>query len=200
MCAWETFEEVCARYGATLDPFETDRDRAHVLVSYPPKVALSTPVMSLKTISSMRVRQQDWPEVTRALLGEHFWSPSFCVVSAGGAPLEIHQGVHREPAVSQLGRSASEGKAAATPPSRKGLRPRFAHCLTRAALPKDRQANTILSLGRTPAQPTEPSIWSSINLLHSTAYSIGRVRVTGSMNPFTIMPIAWLSDKPLLIK
>ena len=89
MCAWETFEEVCARYGATLDPFETDRDRAHVLVSYPPKVALSTPVMSLKTISSMRVRQQDWPKVTRSLLGEHFWSPSFCVVSAGGARLEI---------------------------------------------------------------------------------------------------------------
>lgn len=84
----ETFEEVCGRYGATLDAFETDRDHAHLLVTYPPKVALSTLVMSLKTISSMRVRARSWPEVTRAIHGKHFWSPSYAVVSCGGAPLE----------------------------------------------------------------------------------------------------------------
>ncbi len=83
-----TFEEVCARYGATLDEFETDQDHAHLLVTYPPKVALSKLVMSLKTISSMRVRAHQWPEVTRALWGEHFWSPSYAVISCGGAPLE----------------------------------------------------------------------------------------------------------------
>ena len=36
-----------------------------------------------------RVREQDWPEVRQALWGDHFWSPSYCVVSCGGAPLEI---------------------------------------------------------------------------------------------------------------
>ena len=50
------------------------------------------------------------------------------------------------------------------------------------------------------AQPTEPSICSSISRLHSTAYSIGRVRVMGSMKPFTIMPIAWVSLRPRLIR
>ncbi|MHB8294567.1 MAG: IS200/IS605 family transposase [Acidimicrobiales bacterium] len=84
-----SFEEVCSRYDATLDAFETDVDHAHLLITYPPKVALSTLVMSLKTISSHRVRQHQWPEVARALWGEHFWSPSYCVVSAGGAPLEV---------------------------------------------------------------------------------------------------------------
>ncbi len=88
-CLRQSFEEVCARYEASLDAFETDQDHAHLLVSYPPKVALSTLVMSLKTISSLRVRKQHWPEVTRALWGTHFWSPSYRVVSAGGAPLEI---------------------------------------------------------------------------------------------------------------
>lgn len=83
------FEEVCGRHGVTLDAFETDHDHAHLLVSYPPKVALSTLVMSLKTISSMRVRAQDWPEVRKALWGDHFWSPSYCVVSCGGAPLDV---------------------------------------------------------------------------------------------------------------
>src|SRR3546814_19284778 len=38
-------------------------------------------------------------------------------------------------------------------------------------------------------QPTLPSIWSSMRRLHSTAYSMGSVRVTGSMKPFTPMPI-----------
>ena len=51
-----------------------------------------------------------------------------------------------------------------------------------------------------PGQPTLPSIWSSINRLHSTAYSIGSVRVTGSMKPLTIMLIACCSERPRLIR
>ena len=80
--------EVCAHFEVALDAFETDQDHAHLLVTYPPKVSLSRLVNSLKTISSYRVRQQHWPEVRRALWGEHFWSPSYAVISCGGAPLE----------------------------------------------------------------------------------------------------------------
>lgn len=83
-----TFEEVCGRHQATLDAFETDADHAHLLVTYPPNIALSVLVMSLKTVSSLRVRKHHWPEVHRALWGEHFWSPSYAVVSCGGAPLD----------------------------------------------------------------------------------------------------------------
>ncbi|MDA8358856.1 MAG: IS200/IS605 family transposase [Actinomycetota bacterium] len=59
-----------------------------MLVTYPPKVLLSRLVNSLKTISSYQVRQHNWPEVRRALWGEHFWSPSYAVISCGGARLE----------------------------------------------------------------------------------------------------------------
>ena len=89
LCMKDTFSEVCDRHDATLDAFETNRGHAHLLISYPPKVSLSGLVMSLKTISSIRVRAAGWPEITRALWGEHFWSPSYCVVSAGDAPLEV---------------------------------------------------------------------------------------------------------------
>lgn len=84
-----SFEEVCGRFDTTLEAFEVDQDHAHLLVAYPPKVALSRLVMSLKTISSMRVRANHWPEIEQALWGDHFWSPSYAVVSAGGAPLDI---------------------------------------------------------------------------------------------------------------
>ena len=50
------------------------------------------------------------------------------------------------------------------------------------------------------AQPTEPSICSSMRRLHSTAYSIGSVRVIGSMKPLTTMPIACSSESPRLIR
>lgn len=84
-----SFEEVCGRFDTTLEAFEVYQDHAHLLVAYPPKVALSRLVMSLKTISSMRVRAHHWPEIEQALWGDHFWSPSYAVVSAGGAPLDI---------------------------------------------------------------------------------------------------------------
>jgi putative transposase len=35
------------------------------------------------------LRSAALPEVTEKLWREHFWSPSYCAVSCGGAPLEI---------------------------------------------------------------------------------------------------------------
>ena len=35
---------------------------------------------------------------------------------------------------------------------------------------------------------------------HIVVLNAGKVRVTGSMKPFTIMPMAWLSESPRLIR
>ena len=92
------------RRGVTLDAFETDQDHAHLLVSYPPKISLSSLVMSLKTVSSKTVREQHWPEITQALWGKHFWSPSYAVISCGGAPLDlIKQYIKNQKQPKQLG-------------------------------------------------------------------------------------------------
>ena len=48
--------------------------------------------------------------------------------------------------------------------------------------------------------PTDPSMFSSMSRDHSTAYSMGSVRVTGSMNPLTIMLMACCSERPRLIR
>ena len=50
------------------------------------------------------------------------------------------------------------------------------------------------------AQPTAPSIWSSISRLSSSAYSIGSSRAIGSMNPRTIIAIAASSVSPRLMR
>jgi hypothetical protein len=43
---------------------------------------------SLKGVSAHLLRSANLPQV-RNKLGDHFWSPSYCAVSCGGAPLEI---------------------------------------------------------------------------------------------------------------
>lgn len=85
----EVMTSVAIDVGAEIDTIEADGDHVHILVSYPPQLALSRLVNALKGVSSRRLRQQGWPEVSRVLWGEAFWSPSYCVVSCGGAPLDI---------------------------------------------------------------------------------------------------------------
>ncbi|MCW3783877.1 IS200/IS605 family transposase [Defluviimonas salinarum] len=85
----ETMAAACGDMGAELLACEADGDHVHLLVAYPPQLALSRLVNVLKGVSSRRLRQQGWPEVRRCLWGEAFWSPSYCVVSCGGAPLDV---------------------------------------------------------------------------------------------------------------
>ena len=84
----DTAREACLRHESELLEADGETDHLHLLISYPPKVSLSTLVMAIKTNTSKRVREQGWDEVTRALWGNHFWSPSYFVASTGGAPLE----------------------------------------------------------------------------------------------------------------
>ena len=84
--AWKT---VCQDFECEIRESGYEADHVHLLVAFPPKVALSTLVNSLKGVSSRMLRAQHFPEIDRKLWGSHFWSPSYCVVSCGGAPLEI---------------------------------------------------------------------------------------------------------------
>ena len=54
---------------------------------YPPKVALSVLVNSLKGVSSRRLRSEYTGRINRAVMHGRFWSPSYFVGSCGGAPL-----------------------------------------------------------------------------------------------------------------
>lgn len=84
----DVMTKVCQDFDAELMEFDGEDDPIHVLVAYPPKVAISTLVNSLKGASAYRLRRQNFPEVRQKLWGSHFWSPSTCAVSCGGAALE----------------------------------------------------------------------------------------------------------------
>jgi putative transposase len=79
---------VCADFGAELCEFNGESDHVHLLVTYPPKVALASLVNSLKGVSS-RLLRRDFPDLERRYWRGHLWSASYFAGSVGGAPLEV---------------------------------------------------------------------------------------------------------------
>ena len=69
--------------------FGGEHDHVHLMVSIHPKVAVSNLVGKLKGKSSYILRREYWNRIKTMLWGNHFWSPSYCVVSCGGASLDV---------------------------------------------------------------------------------------------------------------
>lgn len=84
----EIFEDVCLDFGAKLVEFNGEEDNVHLLVRYPPKVAVSQLVNSLKGVSSRHLRRR-FPELERRYWKGTLWSPSYFAGSCGGAPISI---------------------------------------------------------------------------------------------------------------
>lgn len=83
------YRETCEQMDGELLEFNGEADHVHLLASCPPKTAISNFVGKLKGKSAYVLRQEFPAEIKKKLWGEQFWSPSYCVVSCGGAPLEV---------------------------------------------------------------------------------------------------------------
>ncbi|MFE5491723.1 IS200/IS605 family transposase [Streptomyces virginiae] len=85
----EIMRAVCEDFEVELVEFNGENNHIHLLVNFPPKVALSKLVNSLKGVSSRRLRQE-YPELVRHYWrAQRLWSGSYFAGSVGGAPLSI---------------------------------------------------------------------------------------------------------------
>jgi len=85
----EVMREVCADFETELAEFNGENNHVHLLVNFPPKIALSRLVNSLKGVSSRRMRQE-FPELAAHYYrANKLWSASYFAGSVGGAPLSI---------------------------------------------------------------------------------------------------------------
>ncbi len=82
------FAKVCADFGADLRTCDGEDDHVHLLVEYPPTVAISALVNSLKGVSSRLLRQRR-PDIAWRYRKGVLWSPSYFAASCGGAPLSL---------------------------------------------------------------------------------------------------------------
>jgi Transposase and inactivated derivatives len=79
---------VCADFETDLVEFNGESDHVHLVVNYPPKIALSGLVNSLKGVSARRLRQER-PDIAKKYWRGGLWSASYFVGSVGGAPMSV---------------------------------------------------------------------------------------------------------------
>ena len=86
--AKEIFSRIAPSYNITLQEWGHDEDHVHILFRAHPKSAISKFINAYKSASS-RLLKKEFPEIRLKLWQEQFWSQSFCLLTTGGAPLEI---------------------------------------------------------------------------------------------------------------
>jgi len=86
--AKEIFEYIAPTYKITLEEWNHDKDHVHVLFKAHPKSEISKFLNAYKSASS-RLLKKEFPQIRQKLWKEYFWSQSFCLLTAGGAPLEV---------------------------------------------------------------------------------------------------------------
>ena len=86
--ARSVFEKISPSYNITLLEWNHDVDHVHIMFKAQPNSELSKFINAYKSASS-RLIKRDFPKIRNKLWKEHFWSQSFCLLTTGGAPIEV---------------------------------------------------------------------------------------------------------------
>ena len=82
------FEKIAPSYNISLLEWNHDVDHVHIMFKAQPNSELSKFINAYKSASS-RLIKKDYPEIREKLWKEYFWSQSFCLLTTGGAPIEV---------------------------------------------------------------------------------------------------------------
>ncbi len=86
--AKEIFEYIAPNYNITMQGWNHDKDHVHILFKAHPKSKISKFINAYKSASS-RLLKKEFPQIRDKLWKDHFWSQSFCLLTTGGAPIDI---------------------------------------------------------------------------------------------------------------
>jgi len=84
----EIFEYIAPTYNLSLQEWNHDKDHVHILFKAHPNSELSKFINAYKSASS-RLIKKEFPEIRQKLWKEYFWSKSFCLLTTGGAPIDV---------------------------------------------------------------------------------------------------------------
>ncbi|AFM10477.1 ISHa1942 transposase A-like protein [Saccharomonospora phage PIS 136] len=85
----EVMGQVCNDFETELEEFNGEPNHVHLLVHFPPKVAVSKLVNSLKGVSSRMLRKEFEDLRFAYWRGVRLWSGSYFAGSVGGAPISV---------------------------------------------------------------------------------------------------------------
>lgn len=86
--AKEIFSYISPKYGISLEEWNHDLDHVHIMFRAKPSTEISKFINAYKSASS-RLLKKEFPQIRERLWKEYFWSKSFCLLSAGSAPVEV---------------------------------------------------------------------------------------------------------------
>ena len=84
----DIFIRIGEDYNILLVEWEHDIDHIHCLLETHPNTMMSKFLNAYKSASS-RLVKINYPIMKTKLWKEYFWSPSFCLLTIGGAPLKV---------------------------------------------------------------------------------------------------------------
>ena len=86
--AKEIFEYIAPKYNILLQEWNHDGDHVHILLKAHPNTEISKFINAYKSASS-RLLKKEYPAIRNQLWKERFWSQSFCLLTSGGAPIDV---------------------------------------------------------------------------------------------------------------
>jgi putative transposase len=84
----EIFHYIQPDYNITLQEWNHDKDHVHILFKAQPNTEISKFINAYKSASSRLIKKK-FPQIRKQLWKEYFWSRSYCLLTSGGAPIEV---------------------------------------------------------------------------------------------------------------
>jgi putative transposase len=84
----EIFFYIAPNYHITLIEWNHDIDHVHILYKAHPNTEHSKFINAYKSASS-RLIKKEFESIRKKLWKEYFWSKSFCLLTTGGAPIDV---------------------------------------------------------------------------------------------------------------
>ncbi len=84
--AFDIFEN---RWKLKIIEIESESEHLHIAFESNPQTQLSKLVNNFKTVSSRLIRKEFKEHIDKYYWKPYFWSPSYCLISVGGASIEV---------------------------------------------------------------------------------------------------------------
>lgn len=85
----EIFEKIITGNNGSILEFNGESDHIYLLFEVPPQVKLAKLINNLKTVSSRLIRKQHGEYLKQYYWENVFWSRSYCILTTGGATIEM---------------------------------------------------------------------------------------------------------------
>jgi len=82
------FQQICVKYGILIEELNHDVDHIRILFRGTAKADFCGFIDSFKSCS-YRIIKENFPDIKTKLWKSFFWSPSYCLITTGGASIDV---------------------------------------------------------------------------------------------------------------